>query len=1250
MARTCPSASNNSSNNLIGSYRLNFVMPQLRQVSAVILLMSVICAPVSGSAQSKEPEKRGIGVPSAPKPPPASTTPASPGDRPELILQTGHTRSVNAVGFSPDNRWLASGGKDNLIKIWDLATGNVLRTLYGHTNNVNALAVSPDGKLLASGSGDINDKRDLGTFTQGGVVGGAEDNTVRIWSVQNGRQLQVLRGHGLPVGAVAFSNDGHSLTSVSGDAVKVWDVSAGTELRSQKTKYGKSGMEKLNSLDSLGCMFGCGDKQRKQEEQRLKNFKLSASKIAVSSNGQVAAVGQPDKAVEIYDAQGGRELRELPFKAIAEAENSSLAFSADARHVAFANTTETVSVQEAATGRELYSINTGFSKTPQRVQFSADGRFLVTAADNNAGASMKLWDAPTGQLIRELKTSGDAFIGPRVIGFNNDGSLIAVVAAGAKAIRIIESATGHESRTLQTGTTDEVTRAQQAAFIKTIDPKTMAILQKRDITTPEQIIEAVEAMGTISSEKLQAGGAVSFSTDGRFLISSHVLLKNLATEVWDTAAGTLVRGNDDASLRDRGKPFFSPDGRFRAAPFFPMKDFYAPSAGNLLNPLNLDAYKDVYKQRIDLYDGMSDKRLRELDGGKAPGMGIVPAAGFSFDGKLIAMTGFEKKERSVLIYETENGRKVNSFKINDDDQSGAVTTLCLSADERLLAAGYGTKIDIFEVASGRTSRTLPHAGRIVSLSFSPDGRFLVALGSNNDKNIWDASSGEKLATLVNLSSALNSRGNDWLVVTPDGLFDGSPSAWKQILWQFGGNTFDVTPAETFFNEFYYPGLLAEVMAGKKPRAPKNISQLDRRQPELKLMAQNGQVGAGNTSDRNLTVKIELTEVPADKDHKEGSGARDVRLFRNGSLVKVWRGDVLKGQTATTLEANIAIIAGENQLVAYAFNRDNVKSKDATLSITGASSLKRPGTAYVLAIGVNSYSNPQYNLKYAVADAAAFGEEVQREQQRIAKYEHIEVASLLDDQATKANILKALRLLAGTQEAPPADAPVALQKLKATQPEDAVFIYFAGHGTAQKQRFYLLPHDLGYAGERTALDTTGLQLILEHGISDEELEQAVEGIDAGKLLMVIDACNSGQALEAEEQRRGPMNSKGLAQLAYEKGMYILTAAQSYQAAQEVSQLGHGLLTYALVEEGLKQAAADSNPRDGEVWVREWFDYATTRVPNMQMEKMKQARGLGVTLSFVQGEQRVPDVERRVTQTPRVFYRRESEGQPLIVAKR
>ena len=46
----------------------------------------------------------------------------------------------------------------------------------------------------------------------------------------------------------------------------------------------------------------------------------------------------------------------------------------------------------------------------------------------------------------------------------------------------------------------------------------------------------------------------------------------------------------------------------------------------------------------------------------------------------------------------------------------------------------------------------------------------------------------------------------------------------------------------------------------------------------------------------------------------------------------------------------------------------MKSKDATLPVTGAESLKRSGTAWVIAVGVNEYANTQYNLKYAVADS------------------------------------------------------------------------------------------------------------------------------------------------------------------------------------------------------------------------------------------------------------------------------------------
>src|SRR5206468_6799286 len=149
--------------------------------------------------------------------------------------------------------------------------------------------------------------------------------------------------------------------------------------------------------------------------------------------------------------------------------------------------------------------------------------------------------------------------------------------------------------------------------------------------------------------------------------------------------------------------------------------------------------------------------------------------------------------------------------------------------------------------------------------------------------------------------------------------------------------------------------------------------------------------------RMVTVKIDISQAPA--------GAQDVRLFRNGSLVKLWEGDVLKGQNSATLTATIPIVAGENRLTAYAFNHDNIKSSDATLAINGAESLKRQGTAYVLAVGVNSYSNSQYNLKYAVPDAEDFSAEVKRQQETLKNYARVEVIALYDKDATKANILR-----------------------------------------------------------------------------------------------------------------------------------------------------------------------------------------------------------------------------------------------------
>jgi hypothetical protein len=364
------------------------------------------------------------------------------------------------------------------------------------------------------------------------------------------------------------------------------------------------------------------------------------------------------------------------------------------------------------------------------------------------------------------------------------------------------------------------------------------------------------------------------------------------------------------------------------------------------------------------------------------------------------------------------------------------------------------------------------------------------------------------------------------------------------------------------------------------------------------------------------VRVRVVKAPA--------GAKDVRLFRNGALVKVWRGDVLRGQGNADLTFSVPIVGGENRLTAYAFNQDDIKSTDASITVNGPRQEGRRGTAYLFAIGINGYSNPEFNLTYAVPDADDFVAEMKRQQLALDRVADIKVISLKDADATKANIVSALHDLTAK-----------------VGPDDVLVIYYAGHGTAQQNNFYLIPHDLGYDGSRAELGAEALQSILEHSISDSELGAAVEGLDARQLVMVIDACNSGQALETTDKRLGPMNSKGLAQLAYEKGMYILTAAQSDQAAKEATRLGHGFLTYALVEEGLKTPAADDSPKDGQVLLREWLDFAAKRVPEIQEDEIK-TRQLEREKAKLPGN--AADIQR-----PRVFYRREADRFPLVVAR-
>ena len=115
----------------------------------------------------------------------------------------GHTSYVYSVNFSADGKTLASGSSDNTIKLWNVETGEEIRTL-SHTSYVYSVSFSADGKTLASGS---------------------HDKTIKLWNLETGDEIRTLSGHQGSVNSVSFSSDGKTLASGSDDeTIKLWDV------------------------------------------------------------------------------------------------------------------------------------------------------------------------------------------------------------------------------------------------------------------------------------------------------------------------------------------------------------------------------------------------------------------------------------------------------------------------------------------------------------------------------------------------------------------------------------------------------------------------------------------------------------------------------------------------------------------------------------------------------------------------------------------------------------------------------------------------------------------------------------------------------------------------------------------------------------------------------------------------------------------------------------------------------------------
>jgi WD40 repeat protein len=174
-----------------------------------------------------------------------------------------------------------------------------------------------------------------------------------------------------------------------------------------------------------------------------------------------------------------------------------------------------------------------------------------------------------------------------------------------------------------------------------------------------------------------------------------------------------------------------------------------------------------------------------------------------------AVTAFwSRREKRAILWDAQTGKALCTFKGHD----AAISCAGLTPDGKLVVTGaYDGVLIAWDGESGKRLQTMKgHTGQINSVAISADGKFALTGSSDSTARLWDAVGGKELCRLISLNG-----GKEWLVFTPDGLFDGSKEAGKYLKYR-NTETGEVVPLESCRKRFHMPGLLAKLMKGERP--------------------------------------------------------------------------------------------------------------------------------------------------------------------------------------------------------------------------------------------------------------------------------------------------------------------------------------------------------------------------------------------------------------------------------------------------
>lgn len=1028
----------------------------------------------------------------------------------------------------------------------------------GHYATVRTVAFSPDGRFAATGSAD---------------------KTIKLWEMEHGREIRSYLGNTGVVWVLTFSPDGKFLASVDASYnLSIWDVETSVKTRtievpdddifscvfSPDNKYIITGTENNHAI-MWDIMTGKEVRRFKPEKTDIimeKGFEYPTAKtVEISADRKKLLTGSNDHTAFLFDINTGVQVKKFKNDnwSCVSCEISAH-FSPDCRKIVFGYL-DSVYICDAETGKILLTMEEKDNNYENAI-YSPDGKYIASFEYGTG----YIWNAQTGKLITTIENPRDIMD----IRFSTDNNYV-LTGGEDRIAKLYKIPSGKQVMTLK-GYLSEMSEIilednymYWVAFMNEIklspDGKYLAIGK----TGNNARLMDFETGRLVQTYRGHENIVISldFSPDGKYLATGSL---DGTTKIWEVESGRMFRTLPEgtSNLPDFSIDF-SPDGNnilvgswdglVRIWDIESGKAIQAIRAHDDAAPYTVQfSHNGLYilsgglNSTLKIFEFDTGSEVKELIGHTD----VVSSIRRLPDGKHMVSVSWDGR---VKIWDVSTGMQVKRFIAHN----ARVQAVDVDPTGKYLVTGSDDNTaKLWDLEESKLIRTFTgHAGTVSSVNISPNGKFLITGSHDGTIKSWDLNTGKELLTYIFIGE------NDWLVKTKEGYFDASEGAKKSIFFVKGTQIYNI---DQFFEEFYRPGLLNEVYrSGGSLKTKTNLLKRleESPPPSVEIMSP---IDGDTARSSKIPLLVKLIN--------NGGGIQEIRIQNNGKGLPVDNSELQRigmdrNSLARTFDINL--VPGENKILVSGYSFGRIESQPDTI-ILFYKGPERVINCYLVSIGINEYRNPALDLNYARADAESFSKIIQDRSSGLFK--KVEIHQLFDTEATKNNILSLMDELSGI-----------------IKPEDVLLFYYAGHGSMIENKFFFIP-------------TESVSLYQEDKLNQESIyagliQEKLKNIPALKQIVILDACQSGASTEILAQR-GASEEKALAQLSRGSGVHVLAAAGSEQFAAEVSELGHGVFTYIILD--ALQGSADGAPKDGNVTIYELKAYLNDQVPELT-EKYK-----------------------------------------------